>query len=330
MTSRSRKRRRLDDLASVSTPPALGLAGTQDGGGLRGQRQLASIHRDPAIPVRTLATLTTAQTPEPSSSAALRTLGETDQESSHIVGPVVANDAEMLQSYLSVMGSTAAFHPTIRPSPYALYSKGPNPVLCTTIRKQPVGVVIDKTPGFDQCQVIERLVEPFAGDLIDLYFEKLNACLPLLDESSFRKQYNNDKEKIPRALLANLYACTLIFWKHSPTLSEHHCPNIRYVWIKASETLHAESLLSPGMSTIIAILLNVGGRPTTTMTGNAMALGSAVALAHSLGLNRDPSRWDLSEQEKDLRIRIWWSLFIHDTWYGRCSYGTHETDMLQV
>jgi hypothetical protein len=44
-------------------------------------------------------------------------------------------------------------------------------------------------------------------------------------------------------------------------------------------------------------------------------MGLAVAFANALGLNRDPSNWNISPSEKQVRIRIWWLVVVQDCWY---------------
>ncbi|KAK7418187.1 hypothetical protein QQZ08_011340 [Neonectria magnoliae] len=75
------------------------------------------------------------------------------------------------------------------------------------------------------------------------------------------------------------------------------------------------------MSIIEAILLNVGGRPTTSLIGNGVLLGSAVAMAHSLGLHHNPIPWEIPQSEKYLRMKIWWALWVHDKWTS-LAHGT--------
>lgn len=140
-------------------------------------------------------------------------------------------------------------------------------------------------------------------------------CLPLLDEQSFRRQYYEDKDRISPALLACLYAHTLVYWRQSPILSRYRCPDTRYIWNLANEASYSELHLSPGMSIIKALLLNIGGRPTTSIIGNGVLLGSALSMAHSLGLNHNPLPWKIPQSEKHLRMKIWWSLLLHDRWY---------------
>jgi len=68
------------------------------------------------------------------------------------------------------------------------------------------------------------------------------------------------------------------------------------------------------MSTLQAVLVDLTGRPIYSLTGNVINNGRAVALANSLGLNRNPDKWNILNEEKCLRIRIWWGVLIHDTW----------------
>jgi hypothetical protein len=151
--------------------------------------------------------------------------------------------------------------------------------------------------------------------VVNRYLSKVNPCLPLLDESSFRAQYINARHRIAPALLANLYAQSLTFWKHDPILSRERCPDNRFVWNLAIEASYSELHASAGISTIKSLLLDVGGRPTTSMTGNGVRLSSALSLSHSLGLNRNPLPWDIPQAEKYLRMKIWWSILLHDRWY---------------
>ncbi|KAJ5630303.1 uncharacterized protein N7484_010403 [Penicillium longicatenatum] len=123
------------------------------------------------------------------------------------------------------------------------------------------------------------------------------------------------------ALLCNLYANSLIYWKDSPKLRGGRTPDVRFIWNQANEALHSELFLSPGLSTVMSIILNVCGRPSTSMFGNGGMVGTAVALSNALGLNRDPSGWSISPLEKSLRIRIWWLVVLHDRWCS-LAYGT--------
>ncbi len=143
---------------------------------------------------------------------------------------------------------------------------------------------------------------------------KANRCFPIVDETQFWKQYNTEHGSLSPALLSCLYAHAMTFWKSDPVLCEQRRPDVRFVWNIASEALYSELRLSPSILTIAAILLNISGRPTSLVFNNAGQLGFAISLAYTLGLNRDPSTWDIPEHEKQLRRNTWHGLLLYDRW----------------
>ncbi|KAL3297608.1 fungal specific transcription factor domain-containing protein [Colletotrichum asianum] len=256
-----------------------------------------------------------------------------DEDNSHIIGPAVTNDTQVLADYLS---SEPSIHErmirVVKPRPGSQVGQTPRssmdlsggirkPVIFTAVRKRPFGLSPRQTAPLQKYQIVEKMLEPWTSTLIDLYFQKVNICFPLLDEVSFKHQFQTARDRISPALLSVLYAHSMIFWKNCPDLPSEYCPDSRFIWNQATETLFSELHISPGISTIIAIILNVGGRPTTSMIMNEIQLGAAVSLAQSLGLNRDPTDWNISIPEKCLRMKIWWALVVHDKWLS-LAYGT--------
>ncbi|KAI1407097.1 fungal-specific transcription factor domain-containing protein [Hypoxylon sp. FL1857] len=242
---------------------------------------------------------------------------DTENENAHIISPAMTSDSQVLTDYLSTMRGTNSYGiRLIRPK-----RTNGRQVLFTSVQRRPVGLTISPNPSYTKCETIEKLLEPWSEQLIDIYFRKANICLPLLDESLFRSQYTTSRERISPALLSSLYAHSLVYWKSEPLLVTQRCPDVRFIWNLATKALQSELFLSPGISTITAILLNIGGRPTTALVGNGVRLGSAVSLAHSLGLNHDPLSWNIPPSEKMLRMHTWWALLIHDRW-SSLAYGT--------
>ncbi|OQD80387.1 hypothetical protein PENANT_c036G06039 [Penicillium antarcticum] len=249
---------------------------------------------------------------------------EAEDDNPHILGPAVTGDNHVLADYLSNISGGQGIR-EIRPVEPGSSS---SPVIFTKVQKRPFGLTWNSNPALHKLQIIEKLVEPWGSHLIDLngvslpsYLKRINPCLPLLDENSFRAQYANARHRISPALLACIYAHMLTYWQYDPLLSRERCPDVRFVWNLAIEASYSELHASAGISTIKAILLDVGGRPTTSMTGNGVRLASATALCHSLGLNRNPLPWDIPKAEKHLRMKIWWSILLHDRW-SSLAYGT--------
>ncbi|KAK8104837.1 uncharacterized protein PG998_011870 [Apiospora kogelbergensis] len=161
---------------------------------------------------------------------------------------------------------------------------------------------------------------PSAGADSSRFFEKVHRSYPLLDERSFRVQYNTEKASLSPVLLLCLYAHSLTYWRQSLPPGQH-CPDVRFVWNQANEALYSDLYQSPGMPTVIAILLNISGRPLSSMIGNAVLHGAAISLAHCMGLNRSCLTWDISPTEKAQRTRLWWAIVIYDKW-SSVAYGT--------
>jgi hypothetical protein len=146
------------------------------------------------------------------------------------------------------------------------------------------------------------------------FLEHSNSSMPLLFDG-FLRIFTTNREKLSPALLANLYANSMIYWSASPELSALRKPDGRFIWTQAELALHSELYTAPGLSTIVALILNASGRPSTAPFTNGHMIGTAIALGHALGLNRDPSDGTISTAEKSLRVNIWWQLVIADHWY---------------
>lgn len=145
------------------------------------------------------------------------------------------------------------------------------------------------------------------------YFDSFHRAFPILDEGSTMQAYKDDK--LPHSLVCELYAVALIAWNTSDKLPKSRPqPDLKYVWRQTVDALN-EDFTAPAFHTILAAILDLAGRPTTIMTYNSLNIGRSIALSRSLGLNRDPSSWNLNQRQKSLRIRTWWGILIHDWWY---------------
>ncbi|KAF2153591.1 hypothetical protein K461DRAFT_312932 [Myriangium duriaei CBS 260.36] len=246
---------------------------------------------------------------------------ESGDHSTHVVSPAIANDNDELESYLSNNPNTGKRRITHTLSHSTMTDRPSRPVLFNTVIRRPLGVNANQSLAASKCELIEKLLGPHVMDVVDLFFENAGICLPVLDERSFRRLYTDHKEKLSPALVANLYANAITYWHNSPRLRARSPPDHRFIWVQANEALNSELFLSPGISTVISIVLNVCGRPSTSIFGNGGLVGTAVALTNALGLNRDPSKWNISPSEKTFRIRIWWLVVMLDRWCS-LAHGT--------
>ncbi|KDN52012.1 hypothetical protein K437DRAFT_267020 [Tilletiaria anomala UBC 951] len=98
-------------------------------------------------------------------------------------------------------------------------------------------------------------------------------------------------------------------------------PSIRSIGKEAwADDLHSlkEQFEHASLLTLQIALTDLCGRPSLNMGGNYKVLCQAYALAHMLGLHIDCSTWKFSKHERDLRIRVWWALYIHDKMSSLC------------
>ncbi|OJJ86942.1 putative C6 transcription factor [Aspergillus glaucus CBS 516.65] len=250
-----------------------------------------------------------------------RRLGVDDpqNESVFIVGPVVADDAQVIEKHMPPERTSKSVEP--KSHPYNVYSSDPRkPILYTTVSRRRQGMRVGIPPGENQKEILEQILGPFKDDLVKLFLDRFNVAFPIFDGESFWAAYTSDcPGEPPASLLCQVYSMSLVYWKHTQKLYSHPKPDVRYAVNMTVAALH-EEFSAPGLSTVSAALVDLTGRPIFSMTGNAISCGRTVSLAHCLGLNRDPTNWRLSQTEKNNRIRLWWGVVIHDRW-GSFGHG---------
>jgi len=102
-------------------------------------------------------------------------VAETGDDSSHIVSPAVANDNDVLESYLSTIPG-ARRRCLIRPS----FDSGRaiKPVLFNTVSRRPCGMNTNQTLAATKCEYIEKYLEPGVEDVVDLWVIYVKIYMP--------------------------------------------------------------------------------------------------------------------------------------------------------
>ncbi|TGO72301.1 hypothetical protein BELL_0470g00080 [Botrytis elliptica] len=234
-----------------------------------------------------------------------------NDKSSMIIGPIIAEDVQLLEQY---MESQARPDRSNRGRLYDTVSDNPkDPVIYLSVSRRREGLSSSERAGEKQKEILEQILGPNVREVVNLYFRHIHPSFPIIDEHNFNQLYSKGDKSLSPALICDILASSLVYWRHSPNLKRFPVPDQRYCWNMAVESLQGD-FLAPGLSTLYAALLDLSGRPVVSITGNTLTSGRSVALAHSLGLNRDPSRWRISDHEKSLRTRLWWGVLIHDRW----------------
>lgn len=90
------------------------------------------------------------------------------EEESHVIGPVLSPDTQLITSYLSNNPSgDVGVAQLVRPRP-GESAAGQKPIMFSAVRRRPLGTSISQTTASLKCQMIEKLIDPFCADLIDL------------------------------------------------------------------------------------------------------------------------------------------------------------------
>jgi hypothetical protein len=93
-------------------------------------------------------------------------VSETGDDTSHIVSPAFADDNDVLESYLSTL-------PEIRRRCIIHTNPSSNrplrPVLFNTVPRRPLGVTANQSPAAMKCEIIEKYLEPYVQDVVDLW-----------------------------------------------------------------------------------------------------------------------------------------------------------------
>lgn len=88
-------------------------------------------------------------------------------QSMHIVGPVAAADAQVIER---LMPSEKSMESQDRKAPYNVYSNDPRkPILYTTVSRRRQGLRTTGIPGETQKEIIEQILGPFKHDLVNMY-----------------------------------------------------------------------------------------------------------------------------------------------------------------
>jgi hypothetical protein len=240
---------------------------------------------------------------------------------------------DRLSSYVGVSSITAALKVMVKCAPQVglLIANG-NPDTAVPSRANSPAPEM----GDDKTQSLPP--QSHGQELIRSYFERVHWFFPLIEERKFWTTYllNDRRDSGWLALLNMVFALGSL--ASSTSENEAH-----YVYFNRSrQYLNLDSLGSGNLEVLQALAIMSGyymhylNRPNEAHS----LMGSTLRMATALGLHReysDPSKMDSGGQltamapgetdaiAPEMRRRIWWSLFVLDTWAstttGRPSLG---------
>jgi hypothetical protein len=97
-----------------------------------------------------------------------RKFEDAQDESVLIVGPVAAEDAQVIEKFMPTELSNKSVEKGKKP--YNVYSNDPRkPILYTKVSRRRQGVRLGFPPGENQKEILEHILGPFKRDLVQLY-----------------------------------------------------------------------------------------------------------------------------------------------------------------
>ncbi|KAF3921508.1 hypothetical protein ABW21_db0209827 [Orbilia brochopaga] len=154
-----------------------------------------------------------------------------------------------------------------------------------------------------------------ADDLIKAYFTYFHKSYPVLHEPTFLAQY---KGVLPRPVDGSWpLILNMIFAIGSWTSSTSPNDVDIYFYEQARHHLTADIFESGrlGMVQALTLMANYLQKRNKPNSGHII-MGIAIRMALSLGLHREFPDWNVSPLQKEIRRRVWWSLFVLDA--GAC------------
>ncbi|KAH8896850.1 hypothetical protein GQ53DRAFT_819106 [Thozetella sp. PMI_491] len=159
--------------------------------------------------------------------------------------------------------------------------------------------------------------------LLRTYLSVVHASFPLLDPALLKRP----PAQIDAPLLGAMYSLARNFSK-DVAISDENIYGWRVFMYQAMPIEARHPRLETVEAALCWVQRNALIHRVPTTPGLWSEIGSLVGMAHDLGLNVDPSGWEMEQSQKSRRIRLAWGLFAADKWaalgLGRPSYISRD------
>ena len=155
---------------------------------------------------------------------------------------------------------------------------------------------------------IEELVHPYGPFLIQRFRTTINSSLLVVEDAFFIMHATHPNGSLDPTLVGAIFSLTLAT-EEGLQLAASSGLDI----LKVEETafrMFSTSLGKPSLSTVQAGIILMQIPHVDSRALNTQLVG----IAYDLGLHEDCSTWMLSGEEKSLRKRLAWAVFVQDKW----------------
>jgi hypothetical protein len=169
-----------------------------------------------------------------------------------------------------------------------------------------------------QRERIKNMVKGTEPRLLELFFELVYPVYPIIDPSQFYDAYNRpgNTDNIDVGLLAGILAISVTWNKYDPVLCLINFPRQLHDNLFAECAAAVErTLKSPTIETVQGLLLLMQWQTEKQEDFRAQLNRSKlVSVTFSLGIHLDCRDWHIFPEEKIMRERLWWSVYLAEKW----------------
>ena len=161
-------------------------------------------------------------------------------------------------------------------------------------------------PRTTSIHAVEKLAGAQGPSLLRHFQRSIIRSFPIVEDASFSPAYRRNMDP---ALLCAICTVSASSPGYQPDSSKKHMVDIAQLEDLALSLIR-DSLMKPTLSTIQAGLLLMQRSEVDSKTLNTQLVGAAF----ELGLHLDCTSWTISDEERGLRKRLAWAVYMQDQW----------------
>lgn len=261
--------------------------------------------------------------------------GDTEPDESEDMAPSAGYFGD--SSIYAFISTVRTSHAVSKSSPTASNrSKHREPSNAPTTLAQQLYRVQNGIVHLNDCLALPR--RALADRLVDAYFLYVHSLLPFIHEPTFRTNYERTWRAGPEGIgnyrLSWLGVLNLIFAYGCEFVDmppDRHQAAASRFFSRAKVIVFSEVFRSGNLEILQTLLLMSHYLQSTNELNKCWSVvGLFIRMAQGMGLHLEPSRWNVSPVEREIRRRLWWGGFVVDRTlglkYGRPpSSGADET-----
>ena len=168
-------------------------------------------------------------------------------------------------------------------------------------------------------QMVEKLVGSHGAALLRHFQRSISRSFPIIEDISLSA---SQRKNLDPALLCAIYTVSASSPGYTSESGKQHTLDVMKLE-ETAMTLTSDSFQKPTLSTVQAGLLLMQRSDIDSKTLNTQLVGAAF----ELGLHLDSTAWNISSEERGLRKRLAWAVYMSDQWgsliFGRPAMISH-------